>query len=93
MIETIRTKMDHWFTVGTCLVNENGKMIKSIYEESKYTLDSANATFEDMIKGIKNTNKMMHRESADITVYINEYTVTDRANGEGTVATIRSEAV
>lgn len=93
MIETIRTKMDHWFTVGTCRVNENGKMIKSIYEESKYTLDSANATFEDMIKSIKNTNKMMHRESADITVYINEYTVTYRANGEGTVSTIRRETV
>lgn len=93
MIETMRTKMDHWFTVGTCHVDENGKMIKSIYEECQYTLDSADARFVEMIKSIIDTNRLMHRERADITVYINEYTVTDRANGEGTVATIRRETV
>ena len=93
MIETIRTKMDHWFTVGTCRVDENGNMIKSVYEECQYTLDSANATFDSMIESIKNTNKLMRRERADLTVCINEYTVTDRANGEGTVATIRRETV
>jgi hypothetical protein len=89
----MRTKMDHWFTVGTCRVDKNGKMIKSIYEECQYTLDSANAKFVDMIESIKNTNKLMHRKHANITVYINEYTVTDRANGEGSVATIRRETV
>lgn len=87
------TKMDHWYCVGTCRVDENGNMIKSVYEESQYTLDSANAKFDDIIKNIEETNRQMHRKHADLTVYINEYTVTDRAKGEGTIVTIRRETV
>lgn len=87
------TKKDHWYRVGTCRVDENGKMTKPIYEEHYYTLDSANAQFDDIIKNIEETNKLMHRKHAGLTVYINEYTVTDRENGEGTVTTIRRQCV
>lgn len=87
------TKKDRWYCVGTCRVDENGKMTKSIYEGHYYTLDSANAQFDDIIKNIEETNRQMRREHADLTVYLNEYTVTDRTKGEGTITTIRRETV
>lgn len=87
------TTKDRWYRVGTCCVDENGKMIKTIYEGHYYTLDSANAQFDDIIKNIENTNRQLHRKHADLTVYLNEYIVTNRAKGEGTVTTIRRETV
>ena len=83
---------DHYFEVGTCRVDENGRLVTDIYHTTESTYDDAVCQFESIIKSIKEHNRLAHRKSADVTVYINEFKI-NRAEGTGTVDTIRREAI
>lgn len=81
---------DHYFEVGTCRVDENGNY--NIYHTTESTYDDAVREFESIVKSVKEHSRITHRKSAGVTAYINEFKI-NRAEGTGTVDTIRREAI
>ena len=85
---------DHYFEVGTCRVDENGRLVTDIYHTTESTYDAAVRQFESIVKSVKEHSRLTHREIAGVgvTAYINEFKI-NRAEGTGTVDTIRREAI
>ena len=83
---------DHYFEVGTCRVDENGRLVTDIYHTTESTYDAAVRQFESIVKSVKEHSRLTHRKSAGITAYITEFKI-NRAEGTGTVDTIRREAI
>lgn len=83
---------EHYFEVGTCRVDENGRFVTDIYHATEFTHDAATHQFESIVKSVKEHNRLTNRESAGVTAYITEFKI-NRAEGTGNVRTIRKEAI
>ena len=73
---------EHYFEVGTCKVDADGRFVTDVYHTTESTYDSAVHQFD----------RLIHRESAGVTAYITEFKI-NRAEGTGNVCTIRKEAI
>lgn len=83
---------EHYFEVGTCRVDENGRFVTDIYHTTESTYDAAVRQFESIVKSVKEHSRLTQCKSADITAYITEFNI-NRAEGTGNVRTIRKEAI
>lgn len=83
---------EHYFEVGTCKVDENGRFVTDIYHTTESTYDAAVRQFDSIVNSVKDHNRLTHNESAGVTAYITEFNI-NRAEGTGNVRTIRREAI
>ncbi len=83
---------EHYFEVGTCKVDENGRFVTDVYHTTEFTHDDATRQFESIVRSVKEHNRLTNRESAGVTAYITEFKI-NRAEGTGNVCTIRKEAI
>ena len=83
---------EHYFEVGTCKVDADGRFVTDVYHTTESTYDSAVRQFDSIVKSVKEHNELAHRESAGVTAYITEFKI-NRAEGTGNVRTIRKEVI